>query len=88
MNYKKGQKRNPSSFSALVALDPCRYKQRRTTFRWAIPSLHMEVTRLDGVIRLYARMVRRCYVRFEKGNYVINRAMEQAITSTVNGRGK
>ena len=55
--------------------------------RYHLP-LH-KVTRLDGVIRLYTRMVQgSCHIRFEKGNYVINQAMEQAIASTVNDRAK
>jgi hypothetical protein len=56
--------------------------------RYHLP-LHIAATRLDGVIRLYARMVQgSCHIRFEEGNCVINQAMEQAIASTVNDRAK
>jgi hypothetical protein len=44
----------------------------------------LEISRLDGVFRLYARMLQgHCHVRLEKGNHVFNQTMEEAIGSLI-----
>jgi hypothetical protein len=47
-----------------------------------------EISRLDGVFRLYARMLQgHCVARLEKGNHVFNQTMEEAFGSARSGSG-
>jgi hypothetical protein len=42
----------------------------------------MEIIRADAVFRAYARMIQgHCNFRFEKGNHVLNQAIEKVIAS-------